>query len=263
VQLCGTPAYMAVEMVKRTGYNHAVDLWALGILIYEMMVGVAPFEGEDQMTTFRNIIKGVLSFPPDFSDRLARQIITSLLARDVVDRLGCRREGVKEIFKHAWFSPLDFDALVAKTLRAPWLPELEAEDDSRYFETYEDEEADEEEGDEEEGEEEGDVDADRVVTGSAEEGEDDDDDVGSEQGDNFEFSAAIPSHLVTPHDEAAGDADRPGGGGSGGLSTAKSASSLSSTGGSGSGGGGVARTSSKPSIATSEAASGQPWFEGF
>ena len=171
--LCGTPAYIAYEMVKGTGYTHAVDLWALGTLIYEMLVGYAPYEGDDQMTTFRNILRGDLQFPDFLVDYQARDIIRHLLARDVVDRLGCRRDGVQEIFDHAWFEDIDWAALVAKSLPAPWLPELEGEDDVRYFESYERSEDGDGEGDgEDEGEGEGDGDEDGEEGGKEGDGED-------------------------------------------------------------------------------------------
>ena len=113
--------------------------WSLGTLIFEMLVGYAPFEGADQMATIRSILTGALQIPPALAaaDPDAADIITQLLARNVVDRLGCRREGADEIFRHKWFASIDFAALLRKELPAPWCPAHAADDDARYFETYE------------------------------------------------------------------------------------------------------------------------------
>ena len=61
----GTPEYMAPEMLKKTGYSYHVDWWALGTLIYEMLVGLAPFFDEDENKMYAKIIKSKLSFPRD------------------------------------------------------------------------------------------------------------------------------------------------------------------------------------------------------
>jgi serine/threonine protein kinase len=171
--------------------HNGICSWALGTLIYEMMVGYAPFEGDDQMTTFRNIVSGRLEFPDFIDDMYARDIVRNLLARDVVDRLGCRKDGAQEIFEHPWFRDMDFVELVEKRSEAPWLPELEAEDDCRYFESYEDSEGEAEvdgQGDPlAEGEERG---------GAAEDSGDDDEQEDGEEEDRFSFVDAIPERLV-------------------------------------------------------------------
>jgi len=242
--------------------------WALGTLIYEMMGGAAPFEGEDQMDTFRNILHGKLEFPdPIAEDADAVDLISQLLARDVVDRLGCRKDGAEEIFRHRWFASVDWAALQRKEVPAPWLPELAADDDARYFESYEDEEDDdeEEEGGDADGDDEG---VDDVVEEDGEdvEGEDrsdggdgEDDEEGADDEDTFAYSESIPEHLIAERERlraagAAGGKLVRGSGSSNFLAGSRSA--RSSGGGTESGAGRKPRTSDR-------SASDPNWFEGF
>ena len=185
--------------------------WSLGTLIYEMLVGFAPFEGADQMTTIRNILTGTLVIPPALAaaDPAAADAITQLLARNVVDRLGCRREGAAEIFRHPWFAVVDFEALLRKELPAPWRPEPAADNDddalaggrgdARYFDAYE----------ESDGEPEGPAPAARKLSrdgaadgsgGSSGSGgsEDEDEEEDGDDGDAFVLADELPARLLSP-----------------------------------------------------------------
>ena len=177
--------------------------WSLGTLIFEMLVGFAPFEGADQMATIRNILTGELQIPPVLAaaDPDAADIIRQLLARNVVDRLGCRREGAGEIFRHKWFASIDFAALLRKELPAPWRPAPAADDDARYFETYEESDG--------EGEHEGPClrppPAPAAGGGSvvATDDDEDDDDDGDDGGDAFAHNDDLPARLLSPASNAA------------------------------------------------------------
>lgn len=253
--LCGTPAYISYEMVKGTGYNHAVDWWAFGTLIYEMMCGVAPFEGPDQMTTFKNILRGSLTFPDTLTDTYARDIIRRLLARDVVDRLGCRRDGDKEIFAHEWFEGMDFPALLAKALPAPWIPELEGDDDARYFDNY-----DEEEGGEE-GEEHGVPIADEEGVEEHQEVEEEGEEEEEEGGDDDDVDADETDFFDAGADARAGRAAAASGGSSHAASFSSQASGHMPT-------ASPMRRMQSAATATSDMdaegdASSLPWFDGF
>jgi len=141
--LCGTPEYLAPELVLGKGHNFAVDNWAAGVLIYEMLVGYSPFadESQDQMKICKKIVRGRLSWPSWMRDRDAKDIIAKLLVAKVTNRLGCKRGGTKEIMKHKWFSShLDWEAMEQKRLRAPWQPKLKDPFDTSCFpDEYEDE----------------------------------------------------------------------------------------------------------------------------
>lgn len=254
--LCGTPAFLSPEMLSGRGYDHGADYWALGTLIAEMLLGYAPFEGEDQPTTFRNILHSKLALPEELeeTDPHACDLIRQLLAKNVVDRLGCRRDGVAEIFSHPWFAAVDFPALLRRELPAPWLPELAADDDARYFEAYSDSEGEDEEED-------GDADAGADVDGSAsqsqgdgEDDEDEDADDGDaeelEGEDQFEFSESIPGHLVAERERASAAVRRHPSSASG--SGSRSARSSASGG-----------TASDAASRARRSLERQGWFDGF
>jgi len=136
---CGTPDYVAPEMLMGQGVNQACDWWALGVLLYEMVRGYPPFtdaSGED-MKTFAKILKGEVDFEGTGDDAKftedARELIGSLLTVKVASRLGYINGGAESVIKHPWFATLDWDQLVNLTLDAPWKPALSAADDTQFF----------------------------------------------------------------------------------------------------------------------------------
>ncbi|KAH0712384.1 hypothetical protein KY289_008343 [Solanum tuberosum] len=96
--MCGTLDYLAPEMVENKAHDYAVDNWTLGILCYEFLYGVPPFEAERQTDTFRRIMKVDLSFPstPDVSGE-AKNLISQLLVKDSSKRLS-----LQKIMEHPW-----------------------------------------------------------------------------------------------------------------------------------------------------------------
>lgn len=142
--LCGTPEYLAPELVLGQGHYKGVDYWALGVLIYEMVSGHSPFydpKGNDQMKICSNIVKGKLVFPSHVKDSNLRDVVTKLLTRTVTNRLGCRKEGIEEIKQHKFFKVVDWPALLGKKLTAPWVPPLKDAFDSGCFDAYEGDES--------------------------------------------------------------------------------------------------------------------------
>lgn len=136
---CGTPDYVAPEMLKGQGVNQACDWWALGVLLYEMIASVPPFSdpnGED-MATFANILKGEVKYPPEEEDNFSddcKSLIAGLLTLKVSDRLGYLKEGAEDLVGHKWFKgKIDWDALINLTVKPPWVPELKCADDTTYF----------------------------------------------------------------------------------------------------------------------------------
>ena len=138
--VCGTPEYLAPEIVAGKGYNKGVDYWAIGILLYEMLVGYSPFcdaKGNgDQVTICRNIMHATLRFPHGYSDRSAKDLIGALLVRDAAQRLGCLRRGALDIKNHVWFQETRWDELLSKTARAPWVPPIKHALDTSNFDPY-------------------------------------------------------------------------------------------------------------------------------
>ncbi len=128
--LCGTPEYLSPELVIGKGHNKGVDYWALGILIYEMLCGYSPFHDpkfHDQMIICKNIIKNRLDFPAHLKDKEAKDLISKLLTKDPVMRLGCLKGGAEDIMNHPWFSSIDWKALYDKQIdpkQIPWIPPI-------------------------------------------------------------------------------------------------------------------------------------------
>ena len=130
--LCGTPEYLAPEIILSKGYNKAVDWWALGIMIYEMIHGVPPFYDDDQVVLFRNIVSGRLSFTPSFSLE-CRDLIRSLLHKNPAKRLGNLNGGAEDVKNHPWFKGFDWEALKKRKTDVPYVPYIESEDDTSNF----------------------------------------------------------------------------------------------------------------------------------
>ncbi|OQS01305.1 cAMP-dependent protein kinase catalytic subunit [Achlya hypogyna] len=131
--LCGTPEYLAPEIVTGVGHGVAVDNWALGILIYEMVVGDSPFADsrEDHLSICRAILAGHVSFKPD-ADPTWKSLVLALLTRDPTKRLACFAR-TQSVDTHEWFTGVDWDSLLAQHLEAPWTPGIQADDDVHCF----------------------------------------------------------------------------------------------------------------------------------
>lgn len=133
--LCGTPEYLAPEVVLNRGHGKPVDWWTLGILIYEMIVGYPPFFDENALDIYQRILAGKITFPRFFS-REARSLVKRLLTHDLTRRYGHVRDGVSDVRQHRWFFDFDFDALLAQELTPPYMPKVNAVDDTSNFGDY-------------------------------------------------------------------------------------------------------------------------------
>jgi serine/threonine protein kinase len=90
--ICGTPEYIAPEVILNQGHGKAVDWWTLGVLIYEMHAGIDPFNDEDPMGIYKNILRGKISFPSTF-DKDAKSLVKHLLVADLSKRYGNLKDG--------------------------------------------------------------------------------------------------------------------------------------------------------------------------
>lgn len=134
--LCGTPEYIAPEVLLNKGHGKGVDWWTLGILCYEMVCGQPPFmDDEDPMGIYQQILSGQLHFPR-FFDRVSKNFIKKILVADLTKRYGCLRHGSIDLKKHKWFSGFDFDQLYKKLIIPPFMPAVEDVADTTNFDTY-------------------------------------------------------------------------------------------------------------------------------
>jgi cGMP-dependent protein kinase len=139
--LCGTPDYLAPEIVGCRGHNHAVDWWATGILIYELINGTPPFASNNPMYTYKMIANWdgeTMRFPSHFSAEV-KDLILKLLKPNPSLRLGCLKGGAQDVQDHKWFDGIDWAAMMAKKLPAPWKPTIKDDKDlSRFTDEYPD-----------------------------------------------------------------------------------------------------------------------------
>ena len=138
--LCGTPEYLAPEQViESEGHTCAVDYWAFGILLYEMVSGVSPFAiGEDtpHSILFDNIVRGKVQHPlSDYTDNtLCADLVSKLLVREPLKRLGnVLSRGVDDVIDHPFFESIDFDQFMRKKTTAPWVPKVTSIVDTSHF----------------------------------------------------------------------------------------------------------------------------------
>jgi len=138
--LCGTPEYLAPEVMQSTPQGFGVDWWELGIFIYEMIIGHAPFQDDPTKKMYEKILTDNPEFPPQrkVTDRLV-DLVTRLLQKDVFKRLGAGINGAVQVKRHPWFSGLDWGAMSEQTIKPPFIPRIMANTDLSNFETYPDE----------------------------------------------------------------------------------------------------------------------------
>jgi serine/threonine protein kinase len=135
--LCGTPEYLAPEIILNKGHTTDADWWALGILAHEMLIGSPPFiDHEDPMNIYKRILAGKLPEPsidqPPLS-KGARHMIEKLCTKEPSQRLGCTRNGAEDVKTHHFFSRINWKRLEKRLLQPPCTPQLSGPMDASSF----------------------------------------------------------------------------------------------------------------------------------
>jgi len=121
--LCGTPEYLAPEILLNKGHGKPVDWWTFGVLLYEMNAGIDPFNDEDPMLIYQKILKGKIKFPSSFNSN-AKSLVKHMLEADLSKRYGNLKGGVEDIKSHRLFKGLDWNALVSLQIKPPYQPKV-------------------------------------------------------------------------------------------------------------------------------------------
>lgn len=129
---CGTPEFMAPEIVAGKNYTRSVDWWAFGVLLFQMLLCQSPFKGDDEDDIFNAIEHDEVKYPVSLS-RQTVLILQALLTKDPQQRLGSSERDAEEIMEHPYFQDVNFDDVLHCRIPAPYIPEISSEHDYSNF----------------------------------------------------------------------------------------------------------------------------------
>uniref|UniRef100_A0A671NJ66 Serine/threonine-protein kinase Sgk1 n=1 Tax=Sinocyclocheilus anshuiensis TaxID=1608454 RepID=A0A671NJ66_9TELE len=128
---CGTPEYLAPEVLQKQAYDRTVDWWCLGSVLFEMLYGLPPFYSRNTAEMYSNILHMPLVLKPNVSNA-GRDLLEGLLHKDRTKRLGSKDDFLEMKF-HSFFSPINWDDLMAKKIMPPFIPTVTSPTDLRHF----------------------------------------------------------------------------------------------------------------------------------
>ncbi|RKP32768.1 kinase-like protein [Metschnikowia bicuspidata] len=128
---CGTPEFMAPEIIANKPYDRVVDWWAFGVLMFQMMLCQSPFKGDDEDDIFNAIEHDEVRYPVSMP-RVTVVLLQALLTKDPTQRLGAKNDG-DEVMQHPYFEDVDFEDVRNLRIQPPYVPELTSEHDFSNF----------------------------------------------------------------------------------------------------------------------------------
>ncbi|XP_015795944.1 serine/threonine-protein kinase N [Tetranychus urticae] len=129
---CGTPEFLAPEVLTDNSYTRAVDWWGLGVLIFEMLIGESPFPGDDEEEVFDSIVNEEVRYPRCLSTESVA-IMKRLLRKNPDRRLGSSERDAEDVKKQSFFRHINWEDLLARKVKPPFVPTIKSLDDVSNF----------------------------------------------------------------------------------------------------------------------------------
>lgn len=136
--LCGTPEYLAPEIILSKGYGKSVDWWSFGVLMFEMSAGYPPFYSHEPIRIYEKIVSGKFKFAIHFGEDL-KDILKNILQVDLTRRYGNLRNGAMDIKKHPFFQTTDWIQIYNQAVEPSYKPESSDAGDAKHFDRYDEE----------------------------------------------------------------------------------------------------------------------------